>query len=345
MSSFPFGTPSLLLISNTDPKSRPNTAAHPHARQPSSLPGPKRHPNDNHHFTVVEHALSATPLRIWREALAAVDRGRPTPPLDQVMPYWLPDPELSANAHPDRQWKYIKHWLMVRELWLSLVGREMVHPGTTGARAVRAKDWRYLLDLGPFFSAPDDSQQTFTAQSKRHVSRLFEDMFGAANMREPANDPSWNSIPIAELIPQQAKEISWELAQVAFRMELLVLDRLMMSGRTGGDAQMDEAQRQLFVSMIFDGEPVLRAAPQTSNRGLACPKHEVRARSVDALCRLLARWPNVPADICTASIRCPDPPVTEVARLERLAASFYLQSFWERCGRAATIPREFPSAL
>ena len=293
---------------------------------------------------MVEHELAAAPLSVWQEALAAVDRARPTPPLDRSLAYWMPDAELSANAHPDRQWRYIKHWLMVRETWLSLVAREMVHPGTTGARAVRAKDWRYLLDLGPFFVPPPTPHQTFTAQEKRHVSRLFEDVFGAENMRNPTGDPSWNYLPLAELTPQQVKEISWELAQVAFRMELLVLDRLMTHGVTEGDEQMREAQRQLFVSMVFDGEPVVRTAPPTSNRGLASGNFLARAKSVDALCRLLARWPDAPSAIRAANLGCPEPPLDEVVRLEREAALFYLQSFWEQCGRAAVIPRRFPNA-
>ena len=106
---------------------------------------------------------------------------------------------------------------------------------------------------------------------------------------------------------------------------------------------MAEQSRRRLVQTICAGRPEILSSLPTANEGLASPDVRGRAQSLEALRVLLARWPSVPEHIVTSK------PLTEVdettlSKMEVSLCTFYVQSFWERAGRAATIPRVFPAA-
>ena len=81
-----------------------------------------------------------------------------------------------------------------------------------------------------------------------------------------------------------------------------------------------------------------------SPEGLGAPTIASRRGALEAFRTLLSRWPQVPPVVTGTPLVQTTADLT-VLEVEYEMCRFYLQTFWEVAGRAATIPREFPFAL
>ena len=133
----------------------------------------------------------------------------------------------------------------------------------------------------------------------------------------------------------------WELSEVAFRVELLELDRHLVPAPIH-EEQLFEAKRRALIAAIFPDEHcTIPSTPPPKDRGLSACTIEGRMQSLEALRRLVVRWPEHPPHFDHFTLTMP----SERARLlafERDVAFFYVQNFYQMSGRAAVVPRILP---
>lgn len=197
--------------------------------------------------------------------------------------------------------------------------------------------------MGEECEADMASKTTFAADRKRAIFAFFQRAFGTDLLFDRSVVLAWFGSSWSADSVEQTQQIMWELSEVGFRHELLALDCHLVSYADKADQQpmLEGLRRGMIQSIFADRPPILTALP-TENVGLAAKDILKRATSLEALRQLMSRWPNVPNSIKNAQT------LTEMdsralSRAEALICKYYVQTFWETAGRAATIPRLFPT--
>ncbi|KAJ3554660.1 hypothetical protein NM688_g2992 [Phlebia brevispora] len=288
-------------------------------------------------FAECEHDWLPPSIPEWQHALAVVDRSRPAP--ERPWGYWLPDPVTIANTSAGRSERHLKNWMRARAAWFQILNHDRIESRTL--RPFKNQDWRDLLNP----SSKDETERgTKTADRKRAIVQYIERASGADNLWSTEIELDWYGEPWSLTSLQQISEILWELYEVTFRYELLELDRHLV---TYGDASIDvqgcmEVTRHRLIQDVFLDQPFILTLLPKSLDGLAGLRITDRAQSLEALRKIVSRWPSVPETIRSS------PPLTGIADLERLArmesaiCKHYVQTFWAVASRAAMLPRRFP---
>ena len=134
-----------------------------------------------------------------------------------------------------------------------------------------------------------------------------------------------------------AREIAWELADVAFRVELCELDRRTVSQDGAGAFR----RRSKLLSVIFPGVHWSRPELPPLREGLHARDIRDRSRSLEGLRQLLCRWEGCPQEFLELRLDAKTS-VDDLAEFERKAAAFYCQIAYQKLGRAAAVPRAIP---
>ena len=138
------------------------------------------------------------------------------------------------------------------------------------------------------------------------------------------------------------QEIGWELAEVGFRVELFELDRFHVPEPPRHPDRFEQRRRELLAEVFGDGHHLFPSLPP-ANGLFSMPDIHRRAACLDALRRLLCRWPSHPSHFDTLVLRADEPSAHTLETFEHEAARFYCQQFYEWAGRAPSLPREPPS--
>ena len=163
-------------------------------------------------------------------------------------------------------------------------------------------------------------------------------------MYNPRVQLKWFDADVAPDSLQQIREIMWELSELGFRYELLALDCHFVSYADKGLAQDTyETMRRRMIQAVCADRPAIITALPTANIGLAAPDLLQRAPCLEALRQVISRWPTAPEEIKNAG-DLTKADATTLAEMENILCRYYVQTFWETAGRAATIPRTFPVA-
>ena len=290
-------------------------------------------------FIDLEHELLPPRIDAWTLALSSVDRSRPAPDTKNIWKYWVPEPAmLITSTKEDRRERYVRNWLRARDPWYWLISRagHFCPPTLQGWRDYLNFNVKTVHDLGK------NGQQ---AEQKRQVFRYFYAAFGESNILNSDGDVHWRGRKIDTLDVKTIQEITWEVHEVGFRVELRELDRelvpvaLSLSHTARQDA---ETHRERMLNRVFLGRPLVSDTLPTANVGLA--DHDIRARaeSLDALRQVLVRWPGAPKVVldCQVLTSLSPPETLQLAEVEM--CRFYCQMFWETAGRAPIVPRRFP---
>ena len=290
-------------------------------------------------FEDLEHTFLPPRIPAWSQALASVDRSRPAPPHEEGFRYWVPEPAALVNVTAERISRYVMNWLRIRTAWFWVIERAQ-----TNWRLLSMKNWRDLLNYDAE-TAKNLSKGTRRANEKRVAFEYFAAVFGKDNVLQEIGEVEWCGKPVVEYGEQTVKEVTWEISDVGFRVELRHLDRLLVPPpvvmHDFESRRMFEADRERIIESVFDGRPFVSDTLPTANTGLAADDIRDRAASLDGLRRLILRWPNVPSTI-DDSILTETTPVDVLERAERELTSFYCQTFFELSGRPPTVPRRFP---
>ena len=292
----------------------------------------KPHPNDiAEKFDDPQLVLLPPSTPQWQRALKNVDRTRPAPHVKDCWGYWLPDVSFMASTDNfERTARACLAWLRLRESWLLLLTDRPIPP----SRVPTMREWKTYLNLG----VPSPTEDAKAAKARE----IFESRHGNMPLRAADGDMQWFGRPFAPTSEQQVREIIWELSQAAFRVELLQLDLILVPPPLTPQSTDDE--RDASIRRVFGDRPAIVSSLPGQADGLTAPSTVDRAASLDALRQLLRRWPGVPTTIRDSPPLHSQTPASDLLRVEGAMCSYYVQTFWERAGRAAAIPRRFPQA-
>ena len=152
---------------------------------------------------------------------------------------------------------------------------------------------------------------------------------------------SFNQQPPSDVTVECIREMAWEVAETAFRVELYELDRHLVPS-IGGALDVSEMTRRSRVAAVFaDEQYMVPTPPHMQREGFFSPDVRDRGRGLEGLRRLMVRWPKHPRRFETLRIS-PNTPRDVLQDFERDAAQFYCQQFYEMSGRAPVIPRMLP---
>ena len=227
------------------------------------------------------------------------------------------------------------HWLGAREHWLVLLQQHFVYGKSV--KPLRGTDWADLLAVGIFDLPHPEGKQTRTKDRRATTIQAFRAQLPIPAGETISRSTRWNNVDVSDrLTARQAKEITWELAELGFRSELWELDLILVPG-----ADQRRERDPLFFGVFAD--IIARDQWPPKRLGLASPVLSERVKPLDALRRLLSRWPSAPDAIRNAPPLHATTTDEEVRELEDVMCRYYTQTIWETAGRAATILRVFPT--
>ncbi|KAF7791981.1 hypothetical protein EIP86_003008 [Pleurotus ostreatoroseus] len=290
-------------------------------------------------FESLEHELLPASIPAWKGALFGVDQAKDAPRLCPWL-YWLPEAALMVTASKtDRVERYIRNWLRVREGWYLLLERKLLQQ-EGDLRPLRPREWREYLNMADW-STRDLESGTASANRKRRVFEVFERVTGTESAVANATaELLWFDKPWDPNCTQQTREIMWEIIDLGFRCELIQLDRHLVPDDSTGD---NEHSRETMIREVFCGRPLIpKGPPTTASEGLGSADLRDRVTSLEALRRVLIRWPGAPISIRKSSLQITDSE-KHLKKMERKISCYYVQMYWEAGGRPAIIPRYFPS--
>ena len=249
--------------------------------------------SERNKFVDLDHQLLPPRIDAWSSALAGVDRSRPAPGRDDSWRYWVPDPAvLVTPGKDDRLVRYIRNWLRIRIPWYWIVER-----ADKRLRPMNLKVWRELLNFD-HHTVHDLTQNTFAAERKRRVYQHFTAVFGEDNLLYSDSDVEWFGAIVRVLEPKTVQQVAWEVCHIGFRIELRHLDRtLVREPLPSIDCEICrdlEEHRDRLLQEVFAGRPLTSDTLPTVNTGLEAEDVRDHAASLDALRRLVLRWPEVP---------------------------------------------------
>ena len=269
----------------------------------------------------------------WADALKAIDQSPQCIKKDAPKKvYALPVPSLFVTPSNDqKKISYLMTWIKFRAAWIWCLESQ-------ANMAVSTQTWRDFLGMN-FNKAAND--QTAAGQRHELMKRLMGDTLDKPGLSTSSSSGSqvalWRGQQLEDnvMLPLTVvHEILWELYELSFRYELLALDR-----------RLSQDHDQQNINACFPGSSggLTFAVPQlAASSGLVANDWRTRLHYIDVFVRLMCNW-----DIA----RCP--PIFQIVEsrpeliteqkaleLERAAASFYAQQFFDHFGRAPVVPHK-----
>ncbi|KAJ7690602.1 hypothetical protein B0H16DRAFT_1856462 [Mycena metata] len=264
----------------------------------------------------------ATAIPSWETALAGVDRAKPPSfrdPSKAVLKavYVFPEPALLISAeHEERRQVFLHHYEMIRDALLYRMGDP-----DDDQFALTVQQWRDVLQ-GKLVAQGKAEQRTVTIES----------ILGPA-IRACGLDPTQITFPVdSSAIPRttrnRARELTWELAELNFRYELLALDiaasRLQRSDRC----------RDCFPTRKMLGMDYVEG-----KQGFAAISLAERHPYIFRLAMLMLDWIPRPRPACIRMAeRMSKWSEEDMRKLERDVTRYYTFCFYNVFGRAAIVP-------
>jgi len=248
--------------------------------------------------------------------------------------YVFPEPALFVSTQSSiRQDVYFHGWLKYRDVLLYRLSSDF------NAAPMPNIVWRKLLafeldnskdkrDIGA-------SKRTRAAKQRDLVNDFLQDCLEAPGVlfsETEVGQLSWNGKVVENVSNLEREEILWELAELNFRFELLVLDSCASSN-------VDD-DRYKLVGECFpgcaSGISLLVADLGAANHGLASTNWEERSQYLMALKRRMMTWRgDIPLIILVEKYKWKE---QDIRDLEDAITSFYTQSFYRFFRRAAIVP-------
>ncbi|KAK1221131.1 hypothetical protein PQX77_016069 [Marasmius sp. AFHP31] len=284
--------------------------------------------------------LMPPPPPAWQNALLALSG------LNQSLPapdgfnggYVLPPAHLLCSPQNDvTKGCFISNWLKLRHL--------LIYRLTVSPRRLSNKQWRCFLEVGGS-SSRNVNKSTRSGKQFGEMQRLLEDLVKQSLLEVHLENlhtsrPRWNTQDLTDgEIPDVAvvKEVAWELNELNFRQELLILDSHL------DDSKMSSFDRQRLLDSCWAGTAEYAIVKHPS-RGLGGPTIADRKPYLRVLHQVMSTWR---IEKCLELL---DPFPTDtnahnfahcVEQVEQAVASSYSNVFWDIFGRPPTVPRQLP---
>jgi hypothetical protein len=258
-----------------------------------------------------------------------VDPTQVSSPAKGVWGYWIPEARLVVGAaQAQRRYRYVLNWLAIREEWLYITRSNKYR------RSMFARWWRAYLDDG--FSEEARPHQS-KIQDRAKVLEALTSVFAANSFSTADIAPTWFGKVISTVDDTLCRQVAWELSEIGFQAELLMLDATFYVPEA--DRPEAVAERVAWMSDIFPGGGVLHVSSIPTKRiGLASSTLSERAKCLEALRCIMKSWPNPPGLLKSAP---PLPTLSEcyIAQVESVIAQFCIDTFVKLSGRAPILPR------
>jgi hypothetical protein len=151
----------------------------------------------------------------------------------------------------------------------------------------------------------------------------------------------------SQVTPTLSAQVLWDLFEHNFRLELLALERVVMSQQW--DDPVKAAQRDNLVQAVFPGDGGYLVGPLPAvDQGLAAPSWQDRLPFVENFRVLVSDWDgDIPAKLRGMMFLKHGFKVTkkDVENVENIVVSHYCQTFFDWFGRAAICPHRLPPPL
>ncbi|KAK1233985.1 hypothetical protein PQX77_002825 [Marasmius sp. AFHP31] len=273
----------------------------------------------------------------WQAALSALsDHNQSLPAANGFNGgYVLPPSRLLSNPQNDMtRGRLFCNWLKLRHL--------LIYCLSTRSRRLSNKQWRCLLEVGGSGST-NINDTTKSGKQFGAMRSLLQDLLDQSSLvlrleNLLKSKVEWNREQLEDgAVPEVrvAEEILWELNELNFRQELLVLDTQL------DESRMSTFDRQRVLDGCWRGTAEYAMLKHPSE-GLCGATIQARTPYLSALHRVMSTWRiEKPLELL-------DPfPTDETAhnyayrveKVERALASVYTSVFLHIFGRAATVPR------
>ncbi|KAJ3540622.1 hypothetical protein NMY22_g4217 [Coprinellus aureogranulatus] len=308
----------------------------------------------------------------------------------------MPDPTIFLNANPNSRLMYLATWVGTRSVHLNALLENMVLGKVTKQNwRTYLLSVKSCFGQTPS-SYPALSSQTASTSSAASCTsgtpssdratlgkRSAEDEGGQAPKKSKhlKELPPWFErlkgqlqrldklfwyeleIPVTSeedvrkiLTPEVMAEILWEIFEVTWRVELLLLDQHKAPEywATGNDQDSVEevqrkeearAQRELAIRKVFSSDPDAQLVDlfptEIPNRdfGVAAWQWEERWPALKQLHSLMTKWENCPDLVKNAPL---DFTETSVTKLESIVVGYYVRAFADSFGRHPVPPARLP---
>ncbi|KAF8065224.1 hypothetical protein FPV67DRAFT_1671500 [Lyophyllum atratum] len=277
--------------------------------------------------------------KAWRVSQAANRSDTNRPRYDRMaLGYALPDPGMIASSAALRT-KYTVTYLARRGPILWREGQNGFH---TEKRA-SPQDWRNLLGE----HLPDATTQSSTHRAGRRRERAAQFFQEAGlQLRGMPSTVTWRGRTYSstgdDLTPAVVNSVLWDLFEHNFRLEVLALEREVMSAdwqTSTFPTERDCLVRDVFFDLeggVPGGSYLIGSAPE-HDMGLAASEWRTRQRFIKNLHTLLATWPPRPA-VGRLPVMIDNPDEATFTAQEREVATYYCWYFFDVFRRAPCTP-------
>ena len=276
-------------------------------------------------------------LDAWRNALQNVDRSDLLPKQFQNDgKYAFPEPGLICSGNnPTRQNRYLAVWDYLRPVIINRMSSDM-HSVTL----LSNQEWRTVLGGRP------PSDQTRTGSLRTALNDLL-----SPDATEAGVDLSrLHEVLVRDFSVREAQQKLWELSELSFRYELIMLDRQAIplaseiEDNKEYKASLSPMARETYVLRCFPFSPsephhLAHISINHASQGLASPSIRDRLPYLDNLRRVMTDWDGyIKHHVSRLQCLTQESPKVELEHYEMVIAWFYTQTFYRFFGRAAIIP-------
>ncbi|KZS86834.1 hypothetical protein SISNIDRAFT_541114 [Sistotremastrum niveocremeum HHB9708] len=273
----------------------------------------------------------------WATALLEY---KDVPTARQARRYLLPIGTFFSEDDPIKRERQIINWLSVRENWFHHLRQQ----GLDTDPVLDREDWRQFLSHTP---------ERGSFGRKRTNLTIFDDFLpGGAFKISPDTSTlpfRWFDRPYdrgdEEALIVTQRLIMWELDEIAFRQELLTLQR-NISQRAGHSENEVEARRNM-VYHIWDTyeteHGIYFKSPPAEDRGIGSFIWNFSVPAVNAARAVMESWPEAPQVIQSpllTPVEANTIPVVQALRME--LARFFCRTYLKHFGRFPIVPTQFP---
>ncbi|KAL0563367.1 hypothetical protein V5O48_018702 [Marasmius crinis-equi] len=328
-----------------------STSERPRKRQrldPQVPPPPP--PTTRVKFNEVQSPIMPLSLPFWKQASEFV--GQRFNPNEHKLPlgYFLPDPQMIAvcgleSGRFETRIAYIQVWLKLRHVLCYRLRTPAVQP-------MGPSRWRTVLGIEKM-----GFKERKAAKQKAEVEEMLVETLKSGNLESTVdiahlgtakvlwkNDP----IDVANAPNAVLQEILWELFEIGFRYEVLLMDRKYY----GGQLPRDEREPNLLVSLLRQGS-IIPFSLKEGREGFAAAELLPRCVAIWLFLEAMADWTGVrklPDSLQRGSAvyKRIDPRQTavittrEADKIEYAAARHYISCFANTFGRAPILPHRLP---
>ncbi|KAG7097777.1 hypothetical protein E1B28_005096 [Marasmius oreades] len=195
-------------------------------------------------FKEVEADIMPQCLAPWKQASDRVGEHFNPNAYRNLLGYFLPDPQMIAvcgleSGNYSTRTAYITVWLKLRHVLC-------YHLRTSCVTPLGPSHWRTVLGIEKMAF-----KQKKAAKQKTEVEEILKNSGNTRSVDLDRLDTAkveWNGTPIdvATAAPATLKEILWELFEIGFRYELLMVDRQFY----GGSKPREEREPELLVPLM-----------------------------------------------------------------------------------------------